>query len=200
MPPQVKANRRGLAEGVQTVLANDSSRLWFVTIHQKLLSKLGTLWWDVVMSVYVVNMKWNQNLFLSALPNCVFVAFKNHVGDLWTFLCMSEDFCGIYYSLFYSYSVAQLNTWPLRWWKPLMKKLASTISAVTCGASASSSTSCWVDTRPLWVAVEQTAVGIGESPAKPARYTTHVIFWEIIQYRKYWKLKSFWRIVVWKTQ
>lgn len=141
MPPQVKANRRGLAEGVLTVLTNDSSRLICYHTSELVVQTRDTLMGcsnECICCKHEVKPELAGDLFLSALPNSV----KNHVGDLWTFLCMSEDFYSMYYSLFYSYSVAQLNTWPLRWWKPLMKKLASTISAVTCGASASSSTSC----------------------------------------------------------
>lgn len=134
-----------------------------------------SLWWHgdgTIMSMYVVNMKWNQDCSSQLYPR-VLVAFKTHGEICGLFLACLRTLTVIK-SLLYFYSVAQLNTWPLRWWRPLVKKLASTTSAVTCGALASSSTSCWVDTHPLWVAVEQTVVGTGESPAKPARYTTYL--------------------------
>ncbi len=111
-------------------------------------------------------------LFLSALS----MEFMWPLKPMWEicglFLVCMRTFIVRTKMFFNSYSVAQLNIWPLRWWRPLMRKLASTTSAVTCGALASSYTSCWVDTRPLWVAVGQTVVGTGESPAKPARYYT----------------------------
>lgn len=74
-------------------------------------------------------------------------------------------------------SVALQSTWPRRLWRPSARKPPSTISAVTCGASASSSTSCWAAIRPSSAAAVLTVGGILENPATPARYRLNQSEW-----------------------
>uniref|UniRef100_A0A493TC39 MAPK interacting serine/threonine kinase 2 n=1 Tax=Anas platyrhynchos platyrhynchos TaxID=8840 RepID=A0A493TC39_ANAPP len=69
----------------------------------------------------------------------------------------------------YPRSAAQPSTWPRRWWKPLTRRRPSTTSAATCGAWASSCTSCSAGTPPSWATVALTAAGTAARPATPAR-------------------------------
>lgn len=70
-------------------------------------------------------------------------------------------------------SVDLLSTWRRKLWKPSTRRPQSTISAVTCGAWVSSSTSCLAVTLPLWDAVEVTVDGRMENLVKRARYKTY---------------------------